>query len=309
MPRATVTSTNPSSIELEYETFGSPDDPALLLVMGFGAQLIAWDVGLCEQLAARGRFVIRFDNRDVGLSTHLDGQAVDPMAVMSASLGGTELPPVPYTLSDMASDAVGLLDHLSIERAHIVGASMGGMIAQTIALEHADRCLSLTSVMSSTGDPRAGKPTPEALAVLMTKPPTERDAFIANADRVAVIASKKFFDPARARERAAASFDRSFYPEGLTRQLAAIYASGDRTERLADLTVPTLVIHGRDDTLITPSGGTLTAEAIPEASFLLVAHMGHDLPEPLWPVLVDAVISHTVYATTGAATPTATATV
>jgi pimeloyl-ACP methyl ester carboxylesterase len=304
MPRATVTSTNPTSIELEYDTFGSPDDPALLLVMGFGAQMIAWDVGFCEAFAARGRYVIRYDNRDVGLSTHLDGQKADPMAVMSASLKGAELPAVPYTLSDMASDAVGLLDHLGIDRAHILGASMGGMIAQTIVIEHPDRCLSLTSVMSSPGDPRAGKPTPEALAVLMTPPPTDRDAYIANAERSSVLASKKWFDPARARQRAAAAFDRAFYPEGATRQLAAIYASGDRTALLAGVEVPTLVIHGRDDTLITPSGGTLTAEAIPEASFLLLAHMGHDLPEPLWPVIVDAVISHTIHATT-----TATATV
>jgi pimeloyl-ACP methyl ester carboxylesterase len=301
MPRATVTSTNPSSVELEYETFGSPDDPALLLVMGFGAQMIAWDVGFCEAFAARGRYVIRYDNRDVGLSTHLDGQKADPMAVMSASLSGGELPPVPYTLSDMASDAVGLLDHLGIERAHVLGASMGGMIAQTIVIEHPDRCLSLTSVMSSPGDPRAGKPTPEALAVLMTPPPTDRDAYIANAERSSVLASKKWFDPARARQRAAAAFDRAFYPEGATRQLAAIYASGDRTALLAAVEVPTLVIHGRDDTLITPPGGQATADAIPGANLLLLADMGHDLPPQLWPVIVDAVISHTSYAARTAA--------
>ena len=298
MPRATVASTSPPTVELEYDTFGSPDDPALLLVMGFTAQLIAWDVAFCEQLAARGYHVIRFDNRDCGLSTHLDGQLVDPMAVMSARLSGDEPPEVPYTLSDMAADAVGLLDHLGIDRAHVLGASMGGMIAQTMAIEHPERCLSLISVMSSTGDPRAGQPTPEALALLLTPPPTDREAYIAGADRISVFTSKKYFDPAKARERAAAAFDRAFYPEGASRQLAAIYYSGDRADALAKVEVPTLVIHGRDDNLITPSGGTLTAEAIPEASLLLLAHMGHDLPEPLWPVIVDAITSHTAHATT-----------
>ena len=170
MPRATVATTNPDSVDIEYETFGSPDDPPLLLVMGFTAQLIAWDTELCEMLAARGRYVIRFDNRDCGLSTHLDGQQVQPAAIMAASLSGEELPPVPYTLSDMAADAVGLLDHLGIARAHVMGASMGGMIAQTIAIEHPQRCLSLISVMSSPGDPRAGKPAPEALEVLLDGP-------------------------------------------------------------------------------------------------------------------------------------------
>ncbi len=296
MPRATVATTNPDTVEIEYETFGSPDDPALLLVMGFTAQLIAWDVEFCELLASRGRFVIRFDNRDCGLSTHFDGERVQPAAIMSAALSGQELPPVPYTLSDMAADAVGLLDHLGIDRAHVLGASMGGMIAQTIAIEHPARCLSLISVMSSTGDPRAGKPTPEALQVLMTVPPSDRDAYIEAADRTVVWTSKRHHDAQRARDRAAAFYDRAFYPEGAGRQLAAIYASGDRTEALADVAVPTLVIHGRDDTLITPSGGTLTAEAIPTANLLLLADMGHDLPVPLWPLIVDAIISHTTHA-------------
>ena len=303
MPRATVATTNPGSVEIEYETFGSPEDPPLLLVMGFTAQLIAWDVELCEMLAARGRFVIRFDNRDCGLSTHLDGQQVQPAAIMAASLSGEELPPVPYTLSDMAADAVGLLDHLGIARAHLMGASMGGMIAQTIAIEHPQRCLSLVSVMSSPGDPRAGKPAPEALEVLLTVPPSDRDAYIAAAERTAVWTSKRYHDPQRARDRAAAAFDRAFYPEGAGRQLAAIYASGDRSAALADVQVPTLVIHGRDDTLITPSGGTLTAEAIPTANLLLLADMGHDLPQPLWPLIVDAIISHTTHAVVPATAP------
>jgi pimeloyl-ACP methyl ester carboxylesterase len=296
MPRATVATTNPDTIEIEYDTFGSPDDPALLLVMGFTAQLIAWDVEFCELLAARGHFVIRFDNRDCGLSTHFDGEHVQLPAIMSASLSGDELPPVPYTLSDMAADAVGLLDHLGVDRAHVMGASMGGMIAQTIVVEHSERCLSLISVMSSPGDPRAGKPTPEALQVLMSVPPSDRDAFIAAADRTVVWTSKRHHDAQRARDRAAAFYDRAFSPEGAGRQLAAIYASGDRTEALGGVDVPTLVIHGRDDTLISPDGGTLTAEAIPTASLLLLADMGHDLPVPLWPIIVDAVTSHTINA-------------
>jgi pimeloyl-ACP methyl ester carboxylesterase len=298
MPRATVATTSPDTVALEYEMFGSPGDPALLLIMGFTAQLIAWDIELCELMARRGRYVIRFDNRDCGLSTRLDGQRVEPMAVLAATLHDDEPPPVPYTLSDMAADAVGLLDHLGIDRAHLMGASMGGMIAQTIAIEHPDRCHSLISVMSAPGDPRVGAATPEALEVLLAPPPTEREAYVAAAERSAVWASKKYVDLDRLRERAAAFYDRAFYPQGAPRQLAAIYASGDRCDALAKVEIPTLVIHGRDDTLITPDGGTATADAIPEASLLLLANMGHDLPPPLWPVVIDAVISHTTYATT-----------
>jgi pimeloyl-ACP methyl ester carboxylesterase len=296
MPRATVATTNPDSIEIEYETFGSPDDPTLLLVMGFTAQLIAWDEELCRLLADRGHHVIRFDNRDCGLSTHLDGLSVNPMAVLQAKLDGADVPAVPYTLSDMSNDAVGLLDALGIESAHVMGASMGGMIAQTIAVEHPDRCRSLISVMSSPGDPRAGAPTPEALQVLISPPPAERDAYIAAAERTSVWASKRYVDVDRLREKAAEAYDRAFHPQGAPRQLAAIYASGDRTDALAKVELPTLVIHGRDDTLITPDGGSLTAQAIPSASLLLLADMGHDLPRPLWPVLVDAVVSHTTHA-------------
>jgi pimeloyl-ACP methyl ester carboxylesterase len=292
MPRATIATTKPDSIEIEYDTFGSPDDPALLLVMGFTAQLIAWDPAFCELLAEHGRYVIRYDNRDCGLSTHLDGQRVNPMELMQAQLEGKPMPPSPYTLSDMANDAIGLLDALGIDRAHVVGASMGGMIVQTIAIEHPERCLSMTSIMSSTGDPRAGKPTPEALAYLMAPPPTERQANIDRAPGAAVFTSKRYFDAEKAKERTAAAFDRAFYPEGATRQLAAIYASGDRSDALAKVTVPSLVLHGRDDNLITPSGGALTADAIPGASYLLLADMGHDLPEPLWPVIVPAIITY-----------------
>jgi pimeloyl-ACP methyl ester carboxylesterase len=190
----------------------------------------------------------------------------------------------------MANDCVGLLDALDIDAAHVVGSSMGGMIAQTVAIEHPRRVRTLTSIMSSPGDPRTGKPEPEALEVLLTVPPTERAAFIDASARTAVWASKRYVDVERIRRRAAEAYDRSFYPQGGPRQLAAIYASGDRTAGLGGLDMPTLVIHGRDDTLITPSGGSATAEAVPGANLLLVADMGHDLPPPLWPLIVGAVL-------------------
>jgi pimeloyl-ACP methyl ester carboxylesterase len=287
-----VKSTRPDLVDIEYETFGSPDDPAVLLVAGFVVQLTSWDTKLCELLAAGGRYVIRFDNRDCGLSTKLDGADADWQGALQATLTGGPMPDVPYTLSDMANDCIGLLDALGIDGAHLVGASMGGMIAQTVAIEHPERVLSLTSVMSSPGDPRIGKPEPEALDVLLTVPPRERAAYVDAAARTAVWASKRYVDVERIRRRAAESFDRSFYPEGGPRQLAAIYASGDRTAALQRLGVPALVIHGHDDTLITPGGGTATAEAIPGAHLLLVADMGHDLPPPLWPLLVPAILGH-----------------
>lgn len=280
-------------MELEYDTFGSPDDPTLLLIMGFTAQMISWEEEFCRMLADGGLHVVRFDNRDCGLSTKLDGAAVDSGAVMAAALGGGEMPPVPYTLSDMAADAVGLLDHLGVERAHVMGASMGGMITQTVAIEHPERCLSAISVMSTCGDPSYGQAAPEAMAALLAPPPVDRDDYIASAPKWMVWHSKKYRDEVRTKELAAIGYDRSFYPEGGPRQLAAIFASGDRSPQLAELTVPTLVIHGRDDTLITPSGGMRTAELIPGAHLLLVADMGHDMPQPLWPMLTDVIISHT----------------
>jgi pimeloyl-ACP methyl ester carboxylesterase len=285
MPRTTL----PNGIDIEYDTFGDPSDPALLLVMGYTAQLISWQEGFARSLADEHLFVIRFDNRDCGLSSKLDGQAADPMAVLAALLSGEPLPSVPYTLSDMAADAIGLLDHLGVERAHIAGASMGGMIVQTMAIEHPSRVASLTSIMSTTGDPRVGAPTQEARAALLAPPPTERDAYIEASLRTAVWHSKKYFDAGEEKVLAAASFDRSFYPEGASRQLAAIYASGDRSAQLSQLDVPTLVIHGRDDTLISPEGGERTAELIPGSRLLLVSDMGHDVPRPLWPVIVDAI--------------------
>ncbi len=288
MAHATVN----DGIELEYDTFGSPDDPALLLVMGFTAQLIAWREGFCRLLADGGRFVIRFDNRDCGLSTKFDGATVDVAAVMGAAFKGEAMPAVPYTLSDMAADAVGLLDHLGVELADVLGASMGGMIAQTIAIEYPERTRSLISVMSQTGELDVGQSTPEASAALLAPPPTDRDAFIDAAAKAMVWQSKKYGDAAKVRDQAAIAFDRSFYPEGAPRQLAAVYAGGSRVDNLSVLDVPTLVIHGRDDTLITPSGGERTAEVIPGANLFLVADMGHDMPEQLWPILTDVILAH-----------------
>jgi pimeloyl-ACP methyl ester carboxylesterase len=297
MPRAIVNdaSTPGGKIELEYETLGSPEDLPILLIMGFTAQLTVWPDGFCQALADRGRYVIRFDNRDCGLSTKLDGVTVDLGGVIAAALAEdpAQMPPLPYTLSDMAADAAGLLDHLGLEAAHIVGASMGGMIAQTLALEHPRRTLSLVSVMSSPGDPDVTQPTPEAAAALFTPPPTDRDAYIESSLTSLVWQSKKYADADLQRANAARDFDRSFYPEGANRQLAAIYASGSRSAALAALGAPTLVIHGRDDTLIPPPAGFRTAEVISGSTLLFVSDMGHDLPEPLWPVLVDAIVSHT----------------
>jgi pimeloyl-ACP methyl ester carboxylesterase len=286
-----------NGIEIEYETFGDPADPALLLVMGFGAQLTAWDDGFCKLLADRGRFVIRYDNRDVGLSTKLDGQELDLAALLGSYLGATEPPAVPYTLSDMAADGIGLLDTLGIERAHVVGASMGGMIVQTMAIEHPHRLLTMTSIMSTTGEQEYGQPKPEAIAALLTPPVADRAGFVEQAAaNWKVFASPRYWDEDRIRVRAGESFDRSFYPEGASRQLGAIVASGSRGEALREVRVPTLVIHGRADPLITLSGAERTAELIPGANLLVLNDMGHDLPEPLWPLLVDAIASHTTHA-------------
>ena len=278
-------------IELEYDTFGDPADATLLLVCGFTSQMISWAPELCEQFAARGLHVVRFDNRDCGLSSKVSGTA-EPRAVMKALYQGQPVPEVPYTLSDMAADGIGLLDHLGVAGASVLGVSMGGMIAQTMAIEHPSRVTALISVMSTTGDLDVGKPTAEALELLLAPPPADRQAYIENSTKAMVWASKRFGRAERLAEYAAVAYDRSFYPDGAPRQLTAIYASGDRSAALGELTVPTLVVHGRDDTLIAPDGGVRTADLIPTANLLLLADMGHDLPEPLWPVIVGAVATH-----------------
>ena len=293
MPRASFTSTDNRQIELEYDHFGNPTDPALLLIMGFTAQMVAWDEEFCTQLADRGHFVIRFDNRDCGLSTKLHGVPSNSDAVIMAAMMETEMPPVPYTLSDMAADAMKVLDHLNIERAHIMGASMGGMIAQTVAIEHPHRVKTLISVMSQPGELTVGQPTQEAMELIVTPAPSDRDEYIAFAPKWQLWQSKKYRSDEVSRRNAIRDFDRSNYPEGGPRQMAAIYASGSRAEGLQKLQVPTLVIHGTDDQLITPSGGERTAELIPNSTLLMVDDMGHDMPQPLWPLYLDAITKHT----------------
>lgn len=294
MPRAVANKWETLPIELEYDTFGDKSDPALVLIMGFGAQMVAWHEDFARMLADRGHFVVRFDNRDVGLSTKLDGVSVDSNAVVTAALLEQPIPPTPYSLSDMAADVVGLMDHLGIQKAHIMGASMGGMIAQVFAIEHPTRTASLISVMSMPGEPETMESTPEAMAALMSIPPTDRAGFIEHSLVYQAFQSKKYRDAALSRANAARDFDRSFYPEGSPRQLAAIYASGRRTEALAALKVPTLVIHGNDDTLIAPGAGKRTAAIIPGAQLVLVDDMGHDIPQPLWGFIVDTISRFTL---------------
>ncbi|CAB4592678.1 unannotated protein [freshwater metagenome] len=289
MPQAIL----PHGINIEFDTMGDPKNPTLLWIMGFTAQMTAWPEEFLKMFVDQGFHVVRFDNRDCGLSYKHDGVMVETDKVTMQALMGDEVTiEVPYKLTDMAADAMGVLDHLGIEKAHIIGASMGGMIAQTVALEHPHRTLSLTSIMSVTGDLAYGSPTEEAMAALLAPPSPDRATYIEGAANWAVWCSKKYFDLDEAKARAAREFDRSFYPEGSHRQLAAIYASGDRSEKLRDLKVPTLVIHGRDDQLLTPSGGERTAELIPGSVLMYVADMGHDVPLPLWPLFVDAISSH-----------------
>ena len=283
-----------NGIKLCYDTFGDRTAPPLLLIMGLAAQMIAWDEAFCEQLAARGYFVIRFDNRDIGLSTRFPEYGTpDLMALLGQALMRKPVT-APYTLRDMAADAAGLLDALGITRAHVVGASMGGAIAQEVAIHFPDRLLTLTSIMSSTGDPSLPQATPEAMAVLLAPPPKDRDSYFESYKRTwAVLRGPGFpLDEAKDLERAARAWDRGLNPPGVARQLAAILASGDRTAALASVRVPTLVIHGSADPLVRHQGGVATAKAIQGARLLTIDGMGHALPISMWPQLIDAIAAH-----------------
>ncbi len=281
-----------NDVAVEYETFGNPADPTLLLIMGYTAQMTAWPVEFCEKLAAEGHHVVRFDNRDCGLSSKTAGDPPNVMAIMMASMSGNPIPEVPYTLSDMADDAIAVLDELGVDKAHIAGASMGGMITQQTAIDHPDRVASIISIMSTTGSQSVGQASPEAMTALMTPPPTEREASIERGVEVGRIISGPLFDEVLARQAMAAAFDRSFYPTGAAFQMAAIAKTGDRTEALRQISHRALVIHGQADPLIAQSGGEATVEAIANAELLLLKEMGHDLPRPLWDTIVGAISRH-----------------
>jgi pimeloyl-ACP methyl ester carboxylesterase len=291
-----------NGIRIEYESFGPTEAPPILLVMGLGSQLVHWDEEFCERLAARGHRVIRFDNRDVGLSTHLPEAGAPDLLDLVARVGRGESLRVAYTLADMADDAAALLEALGIERAHAVGVSMGGMIVQLLALRHAERVRSLTSIMSTTGRRDLPPPKPDAMQRLLLPVPAARSAAIEHSvETFRVIWGSGYpFDEARVRGRAALAYDRAFDPFGGARQLAAILASGSRREVLAAVTAPTLVVHGTDDPLVPVEGGLDTHEAVPGSELLLVEGMGHSLPVGAWPALVDGIAEIAARADRGA---------
>lgn len=276
-----------NGLVIAYETFGQPSDPPLLLIHGLANQMLGWPNEFCAALAARGLYVIRFDNRDIGLSTHLNDAA--PVNLQGLLAGDTSS--APYRLSDMAADTVGLMDALELASAHLVGVSMGGTIAQTAAIEHPERVRSLTSIMSTTGNPAVGQPSAAAMGAILAPPAADRDGAIERTIRAyRVVGSPGFpFDEAGIRERTGNSFDRAHDPAGVMRQLAAVAASGDRTEGLAGVRSPTLVIHGQEDPLANVTGGRATADAVPDAKLVIYPGMGHDLPRDLWSDIIDSI--------------------
>jgi pimeloyl-ACP methyl ester carboxylesterase len=285
-------------IDLCYETFGAPDATPLLLVMGLGSQMVMWEDDFCETLAGRGFHVVRFDNRDVGRSTILRDAPIPTRAqLLLRDRRGAS-----YTLADMASDAAGLLDQLGIESAHVVGASMGGMISQQLAIDHADRVRSLVSIMSTTGSRRAGQPSPRLIPMLLRRPARSRDAYIAEFQTTFTAIGSRTYppDPERLRGLAERCWDRGYYPAGTARQLAAIGTAPHRAASLANLRIPATVIHGDEDRLVMPSGGRATAKAIRGAKLIVLRGMGHDMPRQLWPQIIDAIVENAAAATSAA---------
>jgi pimeloyl-ACP methyl ester carboxylesterase len=279
-----------NGIELCYQEMGDPDGEPLLLVMGLATQMIAWSEDFCALLAERGFRVVRFDNRDIGRSTKVRAAGVPNVLEMAVGRRGS----APYLLRDMAADTFGLMDHLGIDSAHLVGASMGGMIVQQCAIEEPRRVRSLTSIMSTTGSRRVGHPSYRTFGLLLSKPPREREAMIERVVKTfRLIGSPGYpFEEERVREIAGLSYDRGHSEAGVARQLHAITASGDRTPKLRELNISALVIHGKNDVLVNPSGGRATAKAIPGARLKMVEGMGHDLPRALWPEFVDQIAAN-----------------
>ena len=283
-----------NGIELCWDSFGDPQAPPLLLIMGLAAQMIAWDDEFCAQLAQRGYWVVRFDNRDIGLSTRFDAAGLpDVPAAFMAALQGRPVS-APYLLRDMADDAIGLMDALGIGTAHVVGASMGGAIGQTLAIHHPSRLRSLTSIMATTGEPGLPPPTPQATAMLLKPTPTDQAGYFESYVQTwKVLRAGSFpLDEARDLARAAQNFARGLNPAGVARQLAAILASGSRKQALAAVKVPTLVIHGDADPLVPLACGVDTAESVPGAQLKVIKGMGHALPISMWPQIIDAIAAH-----------------
>ncbi len=278
-----------NGIELAYDVRGS--GPAVLLVMGLGAQMIAWREDFCDAIAEAGHTVIRFDNRDVGRSTMIDAPAPSPAVLLRKRLT-KRTPDAPYVLSDMAADALGLLDGLGIDQAHVVGVSMGGMIAQTMAIEAPERVLSLCSIMSTTGNPKKGNAAPAVLAKMAKAQDRTRESAVADSTEFFRLISGPHFDPDEHAAMVEATLARSFDQRGVARQMAAIMASPDRTRRLRKLDLPTLVIHGLRDKLVRPSGGIATAKAIPNSRLLMFNDMAHDLPAPRRDEIIEAMLAN-----------------
>jgi pimeloyl-ACP methyl ester carboxylesterase len=281
------------NFQLAYETFGNPSHPPLLLVMGLGGQMIAWDDELCAQLAQAGFWVIRFDNRDVGRSTKMEQAPLPTMwQLIGATLFNLPFTP-PYLLRDMAADAIALLDYLNIERAHVVGVSMGGMIAQEMAIHTPERLHTLTSIMSTTGNKRVGQPSLKMRRRLLQRPPADLEAAVQYGVQMwrELHGSHYPFREEKVRRHIVRNRERGYYPIGTGRQLAAVIASGDRTAALRHLQLPTLIIHGDADPLIPVSGGHATAEAVPLAEKLIIPGMGHSLPEEIWPQLIASLVT------------------
>jgi pimeloyl-ACP methyl ester carboxylesterase len=276
-------------VTLCYETFGDESDPAILLIMGLGTQMVAWRDDFCRELVDRGFFVIRYDNRDCGKSTSMEGRPPNLRELTTRRIKNP-----PYRLEDMADDAIGLLDHLGIQKAHIVGASMGGMIAQHVAMRYPGRVLSLASIMSTTGGRLVGQPKMAVLPLFLSRPSGGKEEYIERAIKLfRAVGSKRLFDEDYVRESASLGWDRGVNMAGTGRQLAAITADRSRKKRLQRIKAPTVVIHGKDDRLINPSGGRATAKAIPGARLVMVDDMGHDLPQPVWRKIIDAIVDNT----------------
>ena len=289
MPKAHV-----NNIEIEYDTFGNSSSKPLLLVMGLGGQMIAWLDEMCEGIANQGFYVIRFDNRDVGLSTKFEEAGLPNLPEIYTKIAMGESVDVPYTLEDMADDAIGVLDHLNVDKAHICGVSMGGMIVQVIAYRHPSRVLSLTSIMSTTGNPELRKPSQELIKELFAPVPLDRETNLRERVKRGRLTYGTYpYNEERVYELAAKAYDRSFYPQGIMRQVAAIAATGNRKSKLASIKVPTLIIHGKEDPLVPVEGGIDTADAISGAELRLFERMGHSMPPEVAPQIIEALIANT----------------